>query len=244
MNMYKKLRYKLVTMHVCIFIGLLIFFFKPWIWPIGRKASEYRVIISFDDDPSDYMQAIEPMKQFGYVGVACVTVSWTDVSTIQLFVDAGWEIASHSMTHPQMIHLDAERLEYEISESKRWLEQNVPSCAPVITFAYPNNQYNLTIEEIVAKYYVYGRTAAGALNKTKTWDNSPTYELPALAVGPKNCQTDLPVALSALQNGNGTLVLVFHSIGDDKGLDLKIFVECLEMIKESGAQVSTFKDIM
>lgn len=233
-----KLRYVLV---ILVFIVLVVFLLD-----LGldlQNTSKYRVIISFDDNPSDYMQAIELMKQYGYVGVACVTVSWTEVSTIQLFVDAGWEIAGHSMTHPQMIQLDAEGLEYEIGESKRWLEQNVPSYAPVITFAYPNNQYNSTIEEIVDKYYIYGRTAAGAWNKTKIWDNSLTYEVPALAVGPNNYEKDIPAAISALQSGSGTLVLVFHAIGGDKGLDLKIFTECLEMIKESGAQVVTFKDI-
>jgi hypothetical protein len=65
--------------------------------------------------------------------------------------------------------------------------------------------------------------------------------VPGLAISASNYQTDLPTALSALQNTTeGTLVLVFHANG---GLDTNTFKESLQIIKNAQVQVVTFKEI-
>jgi len=183
------------------------------------------------------------MKEYGFVGgVACSIVTGSSISTLRTFAIAGWEIASHSMSHPSnMTSLSDSQLDYEIRQSKVTLEQELPECAPVITFAYPWNNYDERVEAVVAQYYEYGRTAAGEWSWTKIWDNLPSALVPGLAISATNYQTDLPVALSALKNTTeGTLVLVFHAIG---GLDTDTFKQCLQMIKNAQVPVVTFKDI-
>jgi peptidoglycan/xylan/chitin deacetylase (PgdA/CDA1 family) len=126
-------------------------------WIVDRpqpKKSQHNVIVSFDDNPSDYLPAIGIMKQYGFVGgVACVIVTGSSISTLKTFVDAGWEIASHSMSHPSnTTSLSDSQLDYEIRQSKVTLEQELPECAPVITFTYPWNNYDERVESVVAQY--------------------------------------------------------------------------------------------
>lgn len=208
------------------------------------KKSQHYVIISFDDNPIDYLPAIGIMKEYGFAGgVACVIVTQSSISTLKTFADAGWEIASHSMNHPSnMTSLSDSQLDYEIRQSKVTLEQELPECAPVITFAYPWNNFDERVESVVTQYYKYGRTAAGAWARQPTiWNDLPSALVPGLAISATNYQTDLPTALSALQNTTeGTLVLVFHAIG---GLDNTTFRQSLQIIKNAQVPVVTFKDI-
>jgi peptidoglycan/xylan/chitin deacetylase (PgdA/CDA1 family) len=50
----------------------------------------------------------------------------------------GMEIGAHTLSHPILAKLDAERAEFEIAESKRRLESM--TGAPVRVFAYPNGK--------------------------------------------------------------------------------------------------------
>lgn len=63
---------------------------------------------------------------------------------------SGWEIASHGVTHRNLLKLSDTEIEYELSESKRRLSAIV---GDVITYAYPYGAYNNYIKTCVAKYY-------------------------------------------------------------------------------------------
>ena len=61
-------------------------------------------------------------------------MSWDDV--VQLHRN-GHIIGSHTLTHPNIAHIDPESQEREIFDSKRILESKIK--APVIHFSYPNH---------------------------------------------------------------------------------------------------------
>jgi peptidoglycan/xylan/chitin deacetylase (PgdA/CDA1 family) len=54
--------------------------------------------------------------------------------------DAGWEIGCHSMSHPDLTKLDGDALSYEITESRKIIENEVG--VPVSSFAYPFGKEN------------------------------------------------------------------------------------------------------
>ncbi len=64
----------------------------------------------------------------------------------------GWEIASHGVTHRNLLKLSDKEIESELAESKRQLSEIVGN---VITYAYPYGAYNKFIKYCVEKYYKY-----------------------------------------------------------------------------------------
>ncbi len=58
----------------------------------------------------------------------------------------GIEIASHTMSHANLARMSYGAAIYELSQSKRWLEQLVGH--PVLDFAYPSGQF--TQQTVVA----------------------------------------------------------------------------------------------
>ncbi len=72
-------------------------------------------------------------------------------------VYAGFEIANHSMTHPNLSDLSPEALDWEIRESRRllqdWFQQ------PVRGFCYPFGSFNAAVKEAIRDAgHVYART--------------------------------------------------------------------------------------
>jgi peptidoglycan/xylan/chitin deacetylase (PgdA/CDA1 family) len=76
-------------------------------------------------------------------------------------VYAGFEIANHSLTHPNLPELSPEALDWEIRESRRrlqdWFRQ------PVRGFCYPFGGFNPAVKAAIrAAGHVYARTVAYA----------------------------------------------------------------------------------
>jgi peptidoglycan/xylan/chitin deacetylase (PgdA/CDA1 family) len=98
--------------------------------------------LSFDDgDPSIGSNALPALAQLGIKATAFVIVHpeeaappfWRDL------LAAGWEIGSHSLTHPGLDFLDAARARAEICESKLRLEDVLQT--PVRGFAFPYGRF-------------------------------------------------------------------------------------------------------
>lgn len=64
----------------------------------------------------------------------------------------GWEIASHGVSHLNLLKLTDEELVYELKESYNFL---VNEWGNVLTFAYPYGAYNDFIKSHVSKYFKY-----------------------------------------------------------------------------------------
>ena len=99
--------------------------------------------IWFDDGLlSTYTNAFPVMKERGLVGkVALVTsivgndfysIKWDtttpcmNLEQLKELIDAGWEIASHTVTHPYRFdQLSLEETRWELEESKQWIIENL-----------------------------------------------------------------------------------------------------------------------
>lgn len=81
----------------------------------------------------------EPM-QIGYFGAAkheLVSLGWDDLHVLS---QAGWEVGSHTRSHPRLTELEPARLATELSGSKADVEEALG--APCRALAYPHGAYD------------------------------------------------------------------------------------------------------
>jgi peptidoglycan/xylan/chitin deacetylase (PgdA/CDA1 family) len=108
----------------------------------GGRLPEKPVVITFDDGHlSVYENAFPIMQELGFPGVFYIVANringspdFVTIEQIKEMVEAGWEIGSHSYSHPDLTqnHAIADR---EIRQSKIDLENALST--PIETFAYP-----------------------------------------------------------------------------------------------------------
>jgi peptidoglycan/xylan/chitin deacetylase (PgdA/CDA1 family) len=67
-------------------------------------------------------------------------MSWEQIGGL---ADAGWEIGSHTCSHPHLTELDADSLEREMAESKAECERRIGR--PCSTIAYPYGDYDARV---------------------------------------------------------------------------------------------------
>jgi len=142
----------------------------------GAPLPPRPVVISFDDgDESVYANAYPIMQAYGFAGVLYLVLAYMesgsqgymDAGQIQTMIASGWEIGSHSMTHP---HLDEvhDQVYFEEAQSKTQLESTFG--VSVNTFAYP---YGAIDEFVVDKTAEYGyKAAVGLWNPGAKYVNS------------------------------------------------------------------------
>ncbi|HEY4784802.1 MAG TPA: polysaccharide deacetylase family protein, partial [Bacteroidales bacterium] len=123
-------------------------------------------ILTFDDGYRDNFVNMLPLAQkYGLKGVLfllgdfSVTANFWDAGedketnklmTLEqkkAFVEAGWEIGAHTLSHPDLTKLSQEESNYEIATSKIRVEENLQSH--VVSFAYPFGFYNDEIKDLV-----------------------------------------------------------------------------------------------
>jgi peptidoglycan/xylan/chitin deacetylase (PgdA/CDA1 family) len=107
----------------------------------GASLPPHPIIITFDDGHEDnYLNAFPIMKKYGFVGVLYLVVTYMNTASsittdeAKEMAAAGWEIGSHSETHPSLV-VDAANLRYEIVQSRADLQKMLG--VPILTFAYP-----------------------------------------------------------------------------------------------------------
>lgn len=125
-------------------------------------------ILTFDDGYKDNFRNMLPLtKKYNFKGVMFLLGdnslsknNWDNIEkepgdplmTIQEkmeFVNAGWEIGAHTLTHCDLTQVPPEKATAEIEKSKRLLEQTFNT--EIISFAYPYGRYNDLIKEMVSQ---------------------------------------------------------------------------------------------
>ena len=126
------------------------------------------ITTSWDDGGEFDVKLADRLHEHGLSGTFYWTVdsprfplpSAHDVSRI---LELDMEIGSHTMTHPDVTAIDSDTLEWELTESKRRLEDF--SEREVSSFCYPFGYFNRRSSGAVAAAgYRLGRTTAGFRN--------------------------------------------------------------------------------
>ncbi len=123
----------------------------------GGEIPQRPVVITFDDGNIDnYSNALPILKKYGFVATFFVVETYVNgeemISTDQVkeLIQNGWEIGSHSKTHPHLPNISEELLPDEIRMSKLNLEEKLG--VPVNSFAYPFGEINDNIIRLTSSY--------------------------------------------------------------------------------------------
>jgi|LSQX01.1.fsa_nt_gb peptidoglycan/xylan/chitin deacetylase (PgdA/CDA1 family) len=122
-------------------------------------GSERAFSIIFDDAKIGvYTEAFPMMRQYGLVGTVAVITSkvgtpgYMTWEQLQELADAGWEIASHSVDHPDLRAADYETRLYNLQMSKVYILENLTGVS-VTTFVAPYSSWNNHAEHIAQEFY-------------------------------------------------------------------------------------------
>ena len=133
----------------------------------GASLPPRPIILTFDDANEDnYTNAFPIMKKYGMTGVLYLPYDYIGgdgyltVDQIKEMAAAGWEVGSHSLTHPNLTILDQPRLRAEIVDSRKKLEQMLG--LPILTFAYPFGDVgSAEVDYVKFAGYIAGMGATG-----------------------------------------------------------------------------------
>jgi peptidoglycan/xylan/chitin deacetylase (PgdA/CDA1 family) len=64
-------------------------------------------------------------------------------SNVKAMLDAGWELAAHTINHSDLTTLEGEGLEEEVAGSRKILQREYG--APVENFCYPSGRFDATV---------------------------------------------------------------------------------------------------
>lgn len=137
----------------------------------GATLPEKPIILTFDDGYENFYTAAFPLlRDRGMTAVIYVIANKLDTDTYLTTAELkginqmGFEVGSHTLTHPDLTTLVQINLTKEIFLSKLKLESITKE--PVISFCYPFGKYSYLAEETVKNSgYKYATTTKGGLTK-------------------------------------------------------------------------------
>jgi peptidoglycan/xylan/chitin deacetylase (PgdA/CDA1 family) len=128
---------------------------KPLLDAVGYPGTVYA--------PTAYLDA--PDRPLSWAGIEqwiggefereLLPMSWDQLGEL---AEAGWEVGSHTASHPRLTTLDDDALRRELTESRATVEQRLGRPCP--TLAYPYGDHD---ERVVAAAGAAGYAAAGTL---------------------------------------------------------------------------------
>jgi peptidoglycan/xylan/chitin deacetylase (PgdA/CDA1 family) len=132
-------------------------------WHRGHALPPKPIVVSFDDGYRGVADAALPaMRARKWPGVLNLTVKNLHVPgglsqwRVQRLLSAGWELASHSLTHPDLTGLNDSDLAREVERSRALLRARFG--VPVDFFCYPAGRYDERVIRAVRRAGYLGAT--------------------------------------------------------------------------------------
>jgi peptidoglycan/xylan/chitin deacetylase (PgdA/CDA1 family) len=115
-------------------------------WYRGGTLPPKPIVISFDDGyRPQYTFALPQLRKHGWPGVLNLKAEGSDLyeSNVKAMLQAGWELAAHTINHSDLTTLEGEALEEEVAGSRKILQREYH--VPVKNFCYPAGQFDETV---------------------------------------------------------------------------------------------------
>lgn len=115
-------------------------------WYRGGTLPSKPIVISFDDGyRPQYTFALPQLRQHGWPGVLNLKAEGSDLyeSNVEAMLQAGWELAAHTINHSDLTTLEGEALEEEVAGSRKILQREYH--VPVKNFCYPAGRFDETV---------------------------------------------------------------------------------------------------
>ncbi|MGN6441089.1 MAG: polysaccharide deacetylase family protein [Arthrobacter sp.] len=205
--------------------------------------------MTFDDGwASQYNNGLPILKKYGVPATLYVlsgsinTPDYMSQAQIQAFADRGDEIASHTVTHPDLTKLSAAQLENELAQSKATLQQMFgPSAA--LDFASSYGAYNATTTAAVQKQYATQRNTDDGFNAQPGFN---PYNILVQNVDSSTTTATVQRWINTAKASNTWLVLVYHEVGASVGQDIyhtgtAVLDSHMAAVKNSGLPMVTVR---
>jgi len=127
-------------------------------WYHGGTLPAKPVVLSFDDGyRPQFTYALPELRRHGWPGVLNLKAEGSDLytSNVEAMIDAGWELAAHTIHHQDLTTLGAAELKEEVAGSRAILRREYG--VPVADFCYPAGQFD---ETVIAAVKAAGYAAA------------------------------------------------------------------------------------
>ena len=167
-------------------------------WSGGPRLPRRPIVLSFDDGYADQVRhALPVLARQRWPGVLNLALDFLPAmggkAAVRRLLAAGWEIGSHSISHPDLTRLDPASLEEEISGSRAQIHNLLGVEAEF--FCYPSGRLDAAVVAAVrrAGYLAATTTRAGYASPRDP------FRLARVQVGRAMSGTDLLRRLRALR---------------------------------------------
>ena len=162
-------------------------------WHGGPALPARPVVVSFDDGyNAQYSVAGRVLRSLHWPGVLNLELSRVGVrgglsaAQVRTLVRRGWEIASHTYTHPDLTRVSASALQHEVADSRTELRRRFG--VEVAFFCYPYGRTSAAVEDAVA---VAGYSGATTTSAGVAAPSSEPLALPRMTVRPRDTAATL-----------------------------------------------------
>jgi peptidoglycan/xylan/chitin deacetylase (PgdA/CDA1 family) len=209
------------------------------------------ISVNFDDGwESVYTDALPVLQSDGIpttqyiIAGEFMNPAYMSLAQVKAMKNAGHEIGSHTMSHPDLTTLDENRLFYELSESKNLLSE----VQPINDFAAPYSASDPTTLAFIKRLYRSNRLSDGAKSSSiekdiNTKANFNQYAITAFAVTRQTDVATIQRYIDYTKANNGWLILVYHQINgnpsDDYGVSKETFKKQMDLISKSNIRIAT-----
>lgn len=140
---------------------------------VVNKYNNFDIVEQFKKDPYDiFLSKVESLKKDISLNRSAITIEELKVLDNHPLID----IQSHSFSHPILTNLSEELLDFELKESKQFLEQFLNK--KIQFFSYPNGSLTSREVEYAARYYKCAFTTVSSYPSK----NSDLMQVPRIAL--------------------------------------------------------------
>lgn len=128
-------------------------------WDKGAPLPPKPIVLTFDDGYlGQFTDALPILRRHDWPGVLNLKVEGSDLNTgeVRKMIAAGWELASHTISHADLTTIDPVQLKREVEESRQILRRRFH--VPVESFCYPAGRYDDTVVVAVRRAGYRGAT--------------------------------------------------------------------------------------
>jgi len=152
-------------------------------WRGGGRLPRRPIVISFDDGTEGHVRhALPALRSARWPGV--LNLAWSflpdigGTAAVRRLARAGWEIDSHSLTHPDLTRLSDAELRRELAGSRARIRRAFGSRAANF-FAYPSGRHDARVRRAVR---AAGYLAATTVNRGFARPTADPYALSRIQV--------------------------------------------------------------
>lgn len=218
-------------------------------------SGNFYVSITFDDSyENQFLNAFPVLQKKGInatvYAIANLTGKYFEghklmtIDQLNELKQSGWEIGSHTFTHPDLTNLSSGDLTYELEQSKKYLLEN---GFLVKSLAIPYGKYNEEVRKKSILYYDSVRTSVVGMNSV---DKIDRYELKSFDVKNTTSLNEMEKWVGSLKNGkNGWLIIMVHHVVNDKSSLLysitpKDLEGLVSYIQEKNIPIKTVSEVL